>query len=149
MQKTVESQLTTLNQLYKKQDTIYHNLALRFGLSDAAFWVLYAVYESNQASSQYDLCNAWFYSKQTINSAVATLVKSKYVQLQKSTGSRNRKVIILTETGQTFCIKVIIPLMEAERKAFAQFSEKEREQYLSVFQGMVDLLQEETQTIGE
>ncbi|WP_320128632.1 MarR family transcriptional regulator [uncultured Sphaerochaeta sp.] len=149
MQKTIESQLTALNQLYKKQDTIYHNLALRFGLSDAAFWVLYAVYESDQTSSQYDLSNTWFYSKQTINSAVATLVKIGFVQLQKSTGARNRKVIVLTETGQAFCTKAVTPLMEAEYKAFAQFSKEEREQYLSVFQKMLDLLQIETQALGE
>ena len=65
MSEKIEKQLTILNQLYKEQDNIYRELAAHFDLSDASFWVLYAICESDQIYSQHDLCNAWFYSKQT------------------------------------------------------------------------------------
>mgnify|MGYP006922491337 CR=1 FL=1 len=47
MSEKIEKQLTILNQLYKEQDNIYRELAAHFDLSDASFWVLYAICESD------------------------------------------------------------------------------------------------------
>jgi DNA-binding MarR family transcriptional regulator len=66
--------------------------------------------------SQQDICNAWSLSKQTVNSIVSNMVKKGYVYLEMVPGSKNRKIICLTEEGRKFGEKVIYPLVFAEQK---------------------------------
>ncbi len=96
--------------------------------------------ESEKSYSQNDLCNEWFYSKQTINSAIANLVKSGYVVLVPVPNSRNRKIIELTEEGKKFCDKSVNLIIHAERQSFVGFSNEEREQCLFLYQKNISLL---------
>ena len=57
------------NRLYKELDDLYHNLALRQGLSDSASIILYALYLLGDGCLQRDICDLSYISKQTINSA--------------------------------------------------------------------------------
>ncbi|MBE5960888.1 MAG: MarR family transcriptional regulator [Lachnospiraceae bacterium] len=143
MEKKIEEKLVFLNQLYKQQDDIYRGMAARCGLSDASFWVLYAVTESEESYSQNDLCNAWFFPKQTINSAINNLVKMGFVVLSQIAGTRNRKAVELTEEGKAFCEKNIVPLLKAESKSFERFSEEEQELFLTLFEKQLAFLREE------
>ena len=61
------------NRLHKRMDAVYHAYAKQTGLSDAAFWLLYSLYERGAPGTQKDLCNLWFFSPQTINSALKAL----------------------------------------------------------------------------
>lgn len=36
----------TLNQIYRKQDDLYHEYASHFGLSSISFWILYTLCET-------------------------------------------------------------------------------------------------------
>lgn len=38
--------LATFNRFHKKMNVLYHDYAKSVGLSDAAFWSLYSLYES-------------------------------------------------------------------------------------------------------
>ena len=44
------------NRLYKELDDLYHNLALRQGLSDSASIILYALYLLGDGCLQRDIC---------------------------------------------------------------------------------------------
>lgn len=147
MSEKVEKQLTILNQLYKKQDSIYHELAAYFNLSDASFWTLYAICESDQICSQHDLCNSWFYSKQTINSAINNLVKKGYIILKPIMGTRNRKSVELTQEGKAFCETSVIPLIHAECKSLMRFQEEDRKLFLSLFKQQLTFLEEEVELL--
>lgn len=57
------------NRLYKELDDLYHNLALRQGLSDSASIILYALYLLGDGCLQRDICDLSYISKQTINSS--------------------------------------------------------------------------------
>ena len=76
--------------------------------------------------SQQDICNAWSLSKQTVNSIVSNMVKKGYVYLEMVPGSKNRKIICLTEEGRKFGEKVIYPLVFAEQKAFERIPLEEK-----------------------
>ena len=149
MERKIEEQLGMLNRIYKEQDDIYRGMAAHCGLSDAAFWVLYAVLDADQSCSQNDLCNAWFFPKQTVNSAINNLIRRGYVVLQPVPGTRNRKAVELTEEGKDFCEKNILPLMEAERQSIMRFSVEERELFLTLFQKQVSFLKEEVNKATE
>ncbi len=147
MSEKIEKQLTILNQLYKEQDNIYRELAAHFELSDASFWVLYAICESDQIYSQHDLCNAWFYSKQTINSAINNLIKKGYIILKPIAGTRNRKSVELTQEGKAFCETSVIPLIHAECKSLMRFQEEDRTLFLSLFKQQLTFLEEEVELL--
>ena len=44
--------LATFNRLHKKMNVLYHDYAKSVGLSDAAFWLLYSLYEHGQSCTQ-------------------------------------------------------------------------------------------------
>ena len=45
-----------IEQQRKEQDAIYHNVAVAYGLSDTAMWVLYFVSNSKEVCTQHNLC---------------------------------------------------------------------------------------------
>lgn len=145
MEQTIEEQLEHLNRLYKEQDDIYRGVAAKIGLSDAAFWILYAICETEQVYTQNDLCNGWFYSKQTINSACNNLIKYGYIVLEPIPDAKNRKAITLTESGEEFCKQNVLTLIAAEKRSFLRFDKKEREVFLSLLKKQNEFLKEELQ----
>lgn len=89
-----------IEQQHKEQNSLYHAVAEKYGLSDTAMWVLYLVSEEGGDLTQQDLCRQSCYAKQTINTAVNILVKNDLVELIPIPGTRNRKRIHLTEVGR-------------------------------------------------
>ena len=65
-----------LNQTYRKQDDLYHDYASHFGLSVTGFWILYTLCETDEDYTQNKLADMWYLPRQSINSAVASLVKA-------------------------------------------------------------------------
>lgn len=136
-----------IDQQNKAQNFIYHNVAAGFGLSDTAMWVLYSIYASEEPVTQQELCRQYFFPKQTVNSAIAALVKDEYVALEAIPGTRNQKEIRLTQAGSSLALKTIQPLMEAEKRAYAVLSEKELEAYLEMTARLVSALRKETEEL--
>ena len=62
---TLIGMVAECNRLHKRMDAVYHAYAKQTGLSDAAFWLLYSLYERGAPGTQKDLCNLWFFSPQT------------------------------------------------------------------------------------
>ena len=98
------------DKLYRKSDQLYHNLARGCGLSDSAYWLLYAIYaRGNEASLRRDLCEAYCLSKQTLNSTLRTLESKGYVETSFCEGSRKAKRVALTPAGRVFVAAKIVP----------------------------------------
>lgn len=140
---TVSEQIEALNQHLKETDAIYHSAAVRFGLSDSAFWILYAIADSRRTYTQNELCGAWSYSKQTVNSAIQSLIRQGYVRLEAVSGTRNSKTVRLTEAGRAFSEKTVQRLWEADQKAFGRLSAQERETFLKLSEKYLVLFREE------
>ena len=69
MNDRLQQQLQALNRLYKESEHIYSRLASMLGMTDTAFWVLYAITHSAELITQNDLCSDFFFPVQTIHSA--------------------------------------------------------------------------------
>ena len=87
MENMTSDPLALFNQLYKEMDEIYHQYAKRQGISDTALWLLYSLYEDGAGYTQRELCSAWHYPPQTINSALKNLVNQGYIQLKPVEGN--------------------------------------------------------------
>lgn len=129
------------NRLFNAQDYFYVRAASRANLSEAAFWILYSICDSDTAWTQSALCKEWYYSKQTINSAVKKLEKMDFVELKMKSGTGNRKVIVLTESGHRYCERNYA-VDQAELVQLGCLSEEERELLLSLMRRQLEALEE-------
>lgn len=109
--------LMEFNTLYKEMDDLYHTVALKLGLSDSAFFILYALYEQGDGCLQREICDAFFLSKQTVNSSIQKLEQEGYLSLHQGNG--RDKHIHITPEGRRLLDKKIHPVVELEKQASA------------------------------
>lgn len=147
MEKNTEiiSLIQEFNQLQKKMDSIYNKLAKSSGISDTAFWIIYTVKNEKETYKQKDLCNMWFYSKQTINSSLKKLEEQNIIQLISVLGNKKDKKVILTEYGKKIAKELIEPVNEIEKKSLENI--KERREFFNLFKKYVETLEKETKKI--
>ncbi len=107
MNRVSQLQLERINKQLKEIAGLYKNCSGNLGVSENELWIWYSLIAMQEEYSQQDICNAWSLSKQTVNSIVSNMVKKGYVYLEMVPGSKNRKIICLTEEGRKFGEKVI------------------------------------------
>lgn len=127
----------------KEQDAIYHNAALRYGLSDTVMWLLYNISDSSEPCTQQKLCQQCFFPKQTINTAVSKLVRDGFVSLETLQGTRNQKMITLTQKGQELVSSTTDCLKKAESRAYGKLTAAELDTYLKLGSRLTECLREE------
>ena len=92
-------QLELYNRLWKEQDDIWQKAARKSGLPRTSYWILYTIVVTAPAPlSQADLCEKWYFPRQTVNSAVKKLVSDGLVSLFTQKGSGNIKYLRLTRS---------------------------------------------------
>lgn len=139
--------LAAFNQAHRRMNVLYHNYAKNAGISDAAFWLLYSLYEKGGPCTQTELCEAWFFAPQTINSALKSLQKQGLIALDLEPNSRKNKQIFFTEDGKNLVKEKIAPLVRAEEQSFLRLEEEERNALLSITQKQINMLEEEINKI--
>ena len=123
--------LAAYNELYKEQDDLYRAAAHGFGLSDCAFWVLYALREAERPMTQSDVCAAVYQPKQTVHSALKKLIGEGFLRLTEGRDRRS-KYLVLTERGEALARRTVDPVMAAETAAMNTMTETEQAQFLSL-----------------
>lgn len=127
----ISNPLKEFNRIYKKTNEIYHDIALRLGLSDSAFDILYSISELGDGCLQKDICNATCIPKQTIHSSIRQMEKSGYLTL--SSGKGRSMHITLTDLGKNLLERTIYPVMQMEGEAFHCMTDEECQQMLALF----------------
>ena len=123
--------LAAYNELYKEQDDLYRAVARGFGLSDCAFWVLYALREADCPVTQSGVCAAVYQPKQTVHSALKKLIGEGFLRLTEGRDRRS-KYLVLTERGEALVRRTVDPVMAAETAAMNTMTEAEQAQFLSL-----------------
>ena len=119
-----------LDVLYQKTDKIYYEFARGCGLSETAYWILYALEVSGGSVTQSAIAEEFSYSKQTVNSALKTLASRGLVELAPAAPGSRGKLVRLTSAGRSFSAERIVPAIEAEDRAFSSLSSAERAEFL-------------------
>lgn len=127
----ISNPLKEFNRIYKKTNEIYHDIALRLGLSDSAFDILYSISELGDGCLQKDICNATCIPKQTIHSSIRQMEKSGYLTL--SSGKGRSMHITLTDLGKSLLERTIYPVMQMEGESFHCMTDEECQQMLTLF----------------
>ncbi len=134
-------ELKEFNFLYRKWDGLYHDLAIKAGMSDSAFYILYAIVELGDGCLQKDIAEHYSFSRQTINSSIQNLMSKGYISLIQ--GNRRDKHIHLTTTGQQLVKDKIIPVMKMEDTVFSKMTPVESHELLRLIRKYIQLFQEE------
>lgn len=131
-----DQEIRECNRLYKELDDIYHDIALKAGISDSAFTIFYIINELGDGCLQADICYESFSNKQTINSSIRKLEQEGFLYLKQGNG-RN-KHIHLTDTGKSFIRERINPVVRMENNAFLTLEADERREFLRLFKKYVE-----------
>ena len=123
-----KQELREFNCLYKEIENLYHDIAIKAGMSDSSFFILYTIVELGNGCLQKDVSDMYSINKQTIHSSIRNLEKNGYIFLKKGKG-RNMH-IYLTEEGEKLIQQKMIPIMEAENDVFTAMTAQESKELL-------------------
>ncbi len=145
MDNHLDETIAQINCLTEEIDSLYHQAALRLGVSDSVMFVLYMLYTHEGKCPLYDIYKLSGISKQTINSAIRRLEQEKLIYLEKYNGKA--KLVCLTESGAVHARQTVARLLEAERKAFLTWNEEELQTYLILIRKHCASLQEQIENL--
>ena len=129
-----------LNCLFRELDGVYHETAVRAGLSDSAFYILRAIVEIGDGCQQRDIVEHYHLSKQTVNSSVQNLKAKGYIFLAPGRG-RDRHIHLMP-AGQQIAEEKIYPVIGMEHATFGGLLPEERRELLRLTQKYVRMLRE-------
>ena len=95
-------------------NSLYHEMAVKMGLSDSIMNILYVICEKKDRCLQSEISKLTGISRQTINSAIHNLKKDGIVYLEQGHG-RNT-IVCLTERGRKFQKKKYFPYLKLKIK---------------------------------
>ena len=117
-------------------NALYHEAAVKTGVSDSVQNILYVICEKGDRCLQSEISKLTGISRQTINSAIHKLEKEGIITLEQGKG-RNT-IVCLTGAGKAFARQKIYPLFEIENKIWKDWTEEEQQQYLLLTQKYKD-----------
>lgn len=140
--------LDKTNRQFNECNALYHAAAQRCGLSDAAFWTLYALVTSCEPLTQNRIAADWGIPKQTLNSAVAAMVKKGLLALCPGKGAHSGKIVTLTAEGRALAERTVGPVIAAEQQAMTRQGLAEVEQNCRLTQRYLECLRQEFEKIA-
>ena len=84
---------------------------------------------------------------QTVNSALKNMTEEGLLILRAEEDNRKNKRIYLTEKGKETVERIVVPLMDAERRALAAIGEQEAEILLKTMKKHTEFFREEIEEL--
>lgn len=143
MARNAREQLEVINQQIKELAGVYRGAVSRCGISENEFWIWYTLIIMEGEHSQQDICGIWSLSKQTVNTIMTHMVRKGLAFLEAAPGTRNRKIIRLTEDGKRYGEGIVRPVFEAESRAFERMPAQDWIACTAAFGRYIHFLKEE------
>ena len=131
----------------KEIDDVYHMLALKFGLSDSAMWILCTMREANRELTQSEIAQEMSMSRQTVNSTIKNLEKQGYLRLEVVSGDRRNKILSFTEEGETFVKRTVDRVLSLEHQVFENLEVEEQEKITQILRKYTRFMRERAEKI--
>ena len=128
MENFENAHLKRFNQLITQIDAVYHDVALKLGISDSTLRILYTVCWCGGECQLSEITSG--VSKQTINSALRKLEADNIVYLKAFEG--RKKKVCLTDKGYDFVKDTVLRLIAIENAIFDSWSDEERTAYMEL-----------------
>lgn len=111
-------------------ETIYHEAAQKFGLSDSALRILYTIDLLGDRCPLSEIIRLSGISKQTVNSSLRRLEQDGVLYLEAAAGKK--KTVCLTESGNTLVKQSAHRILEMENDIFSSWSKAEQDGYIKL-----------------
>lgn len=141
MKNTLTEELRRLNYIVGGIDQLYHEAALKMGLSDSAMAVLYTLCSENKPCPISLICRLGGLSKQTVNSALRKLENDGIIRLDAMDGKQ--KSAALTDKGIKLADATAARVIAAENHILESWTEQERTEYIRLSQKYLNELRSE------
>ncbi len=132
MESFSSKELRKINYLISEYEWLYHELALKFNLTDSSMKILYAICDIGEPTQIKDICKHTATSKQTINSALRKLEIENIIYLKFSNGKS--KNVFLTDKGKLLVEKTVKKIILIENEIFNSWSKEELEVYFRLLE---------------
>lgn len=126
------------NSLCNELDNFYHQIAVKLHLSDSAFDILFTILELGEGCTQTAIYKNIYLSKQTVNSSVSQLISKDILRAEAT--SRKEVKLYFTHNGKKFIKDKIIPMIKVEDAIFAEMTEVEYAELLSLTQKYLEIV---------
>ena len=140
MHSGIAAKIKRQNHLISELNSVYHNAALKLGLSDSSMQVIYTICDFGDSCLLSDICYLTRLSKQTINSALRRLERDGWIRLEPETSKSKR--VFLTESGKSLADKTALRMMDAENAVFASWTSEDVNRYFELTQRFIRLIKE-------
>lgn len=128
------------NLLYNQMTGVYHRIVKKYNLSECTFWILYALNVENRPLTQAELSAYLIAPKQTIHSSLHKMLEDDLLLLKETNGKK--KYYALTKEGKKISKTTVQLLIKKEDQAFGCLNEKERDEFIRIFQKMLQYLEQ-------
>lgn len=121
--------MNQLNSLINEINAVYHDAAVKLGLSDSVMNILYLLAAGDGVCAVSDIRKCGL-SKQTANSALRKLEAEGAVVLEAAGGLR--KNVRLTEAGTALAEKTVMRIIDIENAICDSWAEEELQEYVEL-----------------
>lgn len=140
MSYTIDKRIEQVDILYNKIELLYHQIAIKQGLSDSAFMILRAILVLGEGITQTNIFQNICVNKQTINTAINNLYKNGIIYFENGKGREIK--IYLTDKGKDIINKKIIPIDEMEKEILNDFTKEEYDMFIDISNRYINKLEE-------
>lgn len=127
-------------------DSVYHDMAVKAGISDSEFLILYVLNENDNLCNQSEIYKNSGISRKTINSAIQKMRKSELLTIEQADG-RNT-LLRLTDKGINLTNQVLIPIIKIENSILDEWTQDEIDAYHNLTQKFLNMIKEKAKTLS-
>lgn len=134
-------QLRLMNAGISKIDRLYSRWSQKSGVNTYAVGILYMLIEDGcitqkQISDEFDI------PKQSVNNVISGLKNDGYISMEISRRDKRERVIVLTEGGKEYALKILTPLFEMEEAVVERLGEERMNQLIETTTAYADILEQ-------
>ncbi|MCM1243794.1 MAG: MarR family transcriptional regulator [Roseburia sp.] len=133
------------NHLLGELDAVYHEISLKFGMSDSAVRILYTLCDNDDCCLLRDICLLSGLSKQTVNSALRKLETEGIVYLKAS--GQKHKSVCLTEKGRQLADRTVRLILRAENEIFESWPQEDVGKYMELTERFLEDMKEKAKQL--
>ena len=128
-------------------DSIYHEAALKMGMTDSELDILYVICNQGSGCNQSALYKKTGMKRSTVNSAIRKMEKEELLYL--TSGKGRNTCVTLTEKGEAYIAQTEGKLIEIENQIFLSWTQKEREIFIELNRRFAVELKEKVRRLFE
>ena len=134
----MKSAFQEFNRINGQIESIYHETAVKMGLPDSEFWILYVLMTNAPQLPQPELIKVTGMNKTTVNSALKKMEREGIVEL--TPGGGRSTCVALTGAGTRLAEKTVCRLIDVENRIFESWSPEERRMLIHLNRDYADKL---------